>query len=416
MLNAVTMVQPFTNNITKNQFDANDDRIYNENFLLNTNGHHGADLFTEKQYYLRDASGKEMGILNMLNNTWEWDVYGHDRIASIQGTATNYYEYDHLGGVRMTYSVSGVNCSNSPLPAYSINYMADYYAFGKILRSYVPSVLDRRGFDGLEREKRISDNNYYTHFREQDAEIGRWWSVDPKVKNHESPYVSMANNPVSQIDLNGDTPGEYEKTYNNESKAYDSKKVSDKGDKENVNTYNYSGGALNGQTQTYDANTRTSTWQDGSKKQEASTGTNSSAPSLLNTVGPALVTLAQPFEFLKPLGALQSSKGSSLISSGLAKVWPKTSPLLGAAQNKIFNKTASIIGQQAAKQVVGGSSAVIGRVIGRWIGSAATGIGTALTVYDVGRVWFPACKDAYTDYNSQHPISQPGNLIYHLDH
>jgi hypothetical protein len=69
-------------------------------------------------------------------------------------------------------------------------------------------VLDRRGFDGLEREKRISDNNYYTHFREQDAEIGRWWGVDPKFKEHESPYSSMGNNPVSRTDIMGDIDGD----------------------------------------------------------------------------------------------------------------------------------------------------------------------------------------------------------------
>jgi RHS repeat-associated protein len=70
-------------------------------------------------------------------------------------------------------------------------------------------VLDRRGFDGLEREKRISDNNYYTHFREQDAEIGRWWSVDPKVNERVSPYTSMSNNPILLNDPQGDSPDDY---------------------------------------------------------------------------------------------------------------------------------------------------------------------------------------------------------------
>ncbi len=52
----------------------------------------------------------------------------------------------------------------------------------------------------------LSVNDYYTHFREFNTEIARWWQVDPlasKYPSH-SPYVSMGNNPVLYTDVLGD--------------------------------------------------------------------------------------------------------------------------------------------------------------------------------------------------------------------
>jgi RHS repeat-associated protein len=178
-----------------NLYDVNDGRIYNEDAADN-----------EKQIYLKDFSGKDIGIVGL--NGWEFPVYGHDRIATVNDAGISYYEYDHLGGVRTTYSVASVNCpGTNPQPSYSFNYISDYYAFGKILRSYVPSVLDRYGYQGCEREKRISDNNYSTHYRELDSDIGRWWSVDPKMKYSETAYSIFANNPILNTDPRGDVVG-----------------------------------------------------------------------------------------------------------------------------------------------------------------------------------------------------------------
>lgn len=178
-------------------YDANDDRIYSSDLDDN-----------ETQFYLRDLSGKDIGV-NSSNVGWEWNVYGNNHIATIQNSSTQFYEYDHLGGVRTTFAVSALNCPGSgPLPTYSLNYVADYYAFGKILRSFVPNTnLDRYGFDGSERDKRISENNYTTHFRELDSEIGRWWAIDPKLKFGESSFAIFSNNPVLFIDPRGDVSG-----------------------------------------------------------------------------------------------------------------------------------------------------------------------------------------------------------------
>jgi RHS repeat-associated protein len=63
----------------------------------------------------------------------------------------------------------------------------------------------RYGFQGQERDDEISGigNSYTANFWQYDPRLGRRWNIDPVFKSHESPYASIANNPVWLIDPNG---------------------------------------------------------------------------------------------------------------------------------------------------------------------------------------------------------------------
>ena len=63
----------------------------------------------------------------------------------------------------------------------------------------------RFGYQGSEKDNEFKGegNSYTTEFRQLDPRLGRWLSVDPVIKHHESVYAALANNPLLIIDRLG---------------------------------------------------------------------------------------------------------------------------------------------------------------------------------------------------------------------
>lgn len=261
-------------------YNANDSRIYKGYSDVN------------QEYYLQDGSGKTLGIYDLVQTNWSWYAYGKDRIAKFDGTK-EFFEYDHLGNTRVSYSASSMCTGEYPhyvgSSTFTINNAIDYYPYGKILRSFAGSGLDRYGYQLSEREPELGDNDYYTLFRGLDADIARWKQIDPKWNQSESPYASMGCNPVRNTDVLGDKPGEFEKSYNEKTKKYEETKLNTDGDKEGKNTYHYKGGALNGKTQTVYTKTNKIYWSGSGEADQADHSTQhfirNASGQLVRTVG-----------------------------------------------------------------------------------------------------------------------------------
>jgi RHS repeat-associated protein len=63
----------------------------------------------------------------------------------------------------------------------------------------------RYGFNGMEKDDEFKGegNSYTTEFRQYDARVGRWLSLDPVIHHQFSPYIAFDNNPLSIIDPKG---------------------------------------------------------------------------------------------------------------------------------------------------------------------------------------------------------------------
>ncbi len=112
----------------------------------------------------------------------------------------------------MTYRPKVNDCGPNPAPegspyisniALHLEQVVDYYPYGKVLREF-KSGKEKYCYQGMHKDEELGENLFYTHFRQLDTDLGRWWRIDPVFKANWSPYVSMSNNPVLRIDPRGD--------------------------------------------------------------------------------------------------------------------------------------------------------------------------------------------------------------------
>ena len=153
-------------------------------------------------YYARDASGQVMAIYNgsygdsnSAPKPNEYPIYGANRLG-IYNRASNkkiYQIADHLGNVRALVNQNGEKLGHT-----------DYYPFGMAMPKRNLDNDYRYGFQGefAEKETELGQGINSFQLRLYDSRIGRWISPDPYGEFF-SPYMAMANNPISVTDPDG---------------------------------------------------------------------------------------------------------------------------------------------------------------------------------------------------------------------
>ncbi len=165
-----------------------------------------------------------------LGHTWSdnlptqvYKMYGESIIEYFRPISHKTYELkDHLGNVRAVitdeklledseaFGVAGHNeISAGDYFSPNIVTFSDFYPFGMLARQGKNPEADnyRYAYQGSEVDNEVKGdgNSYTTSFRQLDPKLGRWLSIDPKATAWESPYVSMANNPIWYNAPLGDT-------------------------------------------------------------------------------------------------------------------------------------------------------------------------------------------------------------------
>ncbi len=192
-------------------------------------------------YYLRDATGNvnsiyrhENGTENTSYSIIERNIFGNARLGFLTDSvnlinhdnSSNYtlilgkkkYEFsNHLDNILSVFSDIKVPIDSNfdgLVDGYEINIInsTDYSPFGVALDGRSLGKKTRYGLNGKEKDFEISDDENFMNFefREYDARIGQFFSVDP-LFNHEnqvdkSTYSAFWDNPVMYDDPDGRCP------------------------------------------------------------------------------------------------------------------------------------------------------------------------------------------------------------------
>ncbi|NGF75861.1 RHS repeat-associated core domain-containing protein [Fluviicola sp. SGL-29] len=177
---------------------------------------------TTTEFYLQDATGKTVALRRKVGSaaaTWEYYVNGSVREARIKNVTHNgiiapqeieFYLSDHLGNTRVVYEPTYAG----GVLELAINYAADYFPYGKVLREYVnTSTGDPEKFLTTQHERDKETGLDYRGARYYDSDIARFLSLDPMqiARLTLTPYNYVSGNPIKRIDPDGKLDDEYDK-------------------------------------------------------------------------------------------------------------------------------------------------------------------------------------------------------------
>ncbi len=143
-----------------------------------------------------------IGGIELVNNDVNQINHSQGRLQKHLGAYRHEYVIkDHLGNTRVVYFNNGGTATiidENHYYAYGMEYGGFAKTSGTITYNYM--------FNGIERSE--SFNLDFAFYRGLDPVLGVWMQVDPKAEQVIGmyPYCAMGNNPISQMDPDGDLP------------------------------------------------------------------------------------------------------------------------------------------------------------------------------------------------------------------
>ena len=194
-------------------------------------------------FYVRDANGNVMSVytsgdaaINSGHLTQsEVDIYGSSRLGVIKPNMDvtqsfiphgkgdkyftsfvrgkkNYELVDHRGNSYVTVSDKkiGITMNGTTVSYYNADVISaqDYYSFGFEMPGRTFNANKNIvGYNGKRKDNEIyGEGNFYDYgMRGLDARVGRFWGVDPLIKDYPelTPYQFASNSPIENSDLDG---------------------------------------------------------------------------------------------------------------------------------------------------------------------------------------------------------------------
>ena len=197
-------------------YDTKDQRIFKRTNATDNS-------LDREEYYLQDVAGRAIAIRELMNGqtSWEYYAFGNEREMSILPTPTqapgantantakrvgftqtSAYLHDHLGNTRVAYTTESWDAINQRIK-FSVNYVADYSPYGKIVREFVDGEKAKYLTTGHERDNETGLD--YRGARYYDSDIARFLSIDPWQDKYPewSTFNYVMGNPIVFTDPTG---------------------------------------------------------------------------------------------------------------------------------------------------------------------------------------------------------------------
>ncbi|HRD06799.1 MAG: RHS repeat-associated core domain-containing protein [Saprospiraceae bacterium] len=177
--------------------------------------HDAAGLMLTKKVY---NTGAVLVVNRTYNNGLEFVAYGTgNQVLELVHHSQGYYKptvsrhiytiKDHLGNTRIVYT----DANNDGSIAQSSTEILDenhYCSYGMEMTdpSWYNGTEYKYKYNGIERTESLGLCIDLALYRGLDPVLGKWYQADPKAESigYMSPYCSMGNNPVSNVDPEGD--------------------------------------------------------------------------------------------------------------------------------------------------------------------------------------------------------------------